>query len=148
MIFTPSCANTTQAPSGGIKDTIPPVVLNVTPPSGGTGMPLKGLKIVLDFDEFVTVKNSSNVIMSPSLPHPPKCVIRGKSVLVSFEDSLAANTTYSISFDKAVADLNEGNFLPGFTYVFSTGSRVDSMYVTGTVLSSKKMEPVKDVLGR
>ena len=146
MIFTPSCANTTQAPSGGIKDTIPPVVLNVTPPSGGVQMPLKGLKIVLEFNEFVTVKNSSNVIMSPSLPHPPKCVIRGKSVVVSFEDSLSENTTYSISFDKAVADLNEGNFLPGFTYVFSTGSRVDSMYVTGTVLSSKKMEPVKDVL--
>ena len=146
MIFTPSCANTTQAPSGGVKDTIPPVVLNVTPPSGSVEMPLKGLKIVLDFDEFVTVKNNNNVILSPSLPHPPKCVIRGKSVIVSFEDSLSVNTTYSISFDKAIADLNEGNFLPGYTYVFSTGNRVDSMYVTGTVLSSQKMEPVKDAL--
>ncbi|MCQ2170508.1 MAG: Ig-like domain-containing protein [Bacteroidales bacterium] len=146
IIFTPSCANTTQAPTGGLKDTIPPVILNVTPPSGGVNVALKGLKIVLEFDEFATVKNNSNIIMSPSLPHPPKCVIRGKSLVVTFEDSLSANTTYSISFDKAIGDLNEGNLIPGFTYVFSTGNCVDSMYVTGTVRDSKKMEPAKDVL--
>lgn len=146
LIFTPSCANTTQAPTGGLKDTIPPVILNVTPPSGGVNVPLTGMKFVLEFDEFATVKTQNNIVMSPSLPHPPKCVVRGKNIIVSFEDTLSENTTYSISFDKAIGDLNEGNLIPGYTYVFSTGSYVDSMYFTGTVRDSKKMEPVKNAV--
>ena len=30
-VFMPSCANTTQAPSGGDKDTIPPYIVDIKP---------------------------------------------------------------------------------------------------------------------
>ena len=33
-VFQPSCANTTQAPTGGLKDTLPPVIRRVVPAPG------------------------------------------------------------------------------------------------------------------
>ncbi len=142
MVFSHSCANTTQAPTGGAKDTIPPVIKSVLPASGITGVPLKGFKIVMKFDEYCVVKNQQNILLSPPQNKPPTVKVKGKSIEVTFEDEFIPSTTYSLSFDQAIADNNEGNLLPGFTYVFSTGDSIDSMYITGTVLDSKKMEPV------
>ena len=34
MLFVHSCANTTDAPSGGLKDTIPPVIVMIDPLPG------------------------------------------------------------------------------------------------------------------
>lgn len=145
MIFSHSCANTTQAPSGGKRDTIPPVVLSTIPENGVTQVPLKGFKIVFKFDEYCVVKNQQNIMLSPPQVHPPVAKIKGKSLEVSFEDEFQPNTTYNLSFNNALADNNEGNMLPGFTYVFSTGTTIDSLFITGTVLDSKKMEPLKDI---
>lgn len=144
MMFSHSCANTTQAPTGGPKDTIPPVIRQVTPASGITGVPLKGFKIVLKFNEYCVIKNQQNILLSPPQIKPPVVKVKGKSIEISFEEEFLPSTTYSLSFDQAIADNNEGNLLPGFTYVFSTGDSIDSLYITGTVLDSKKMEPVKD----
>ncbi|MEO6850421.1 MAG: carboxypeptidase-like regulatory domain-containing protein, partial [Mucilaginibacter sp.] len=54
------------------------------------------------------------------------------------------NTTYVINFGKAITDVNEGNILPNFTYVFSTGSHIDSLSVSGTVQNILTQEKVKD----
>lgn len=145
LIFSHSCANTTQAPTGGLKDTIPPVLVAAIPPSGTVNMPLKGVKLVFKFDEYCTIKNQQNIMLSPPQIHPPVVKIRGKNVEVSFEDEFLPSTTYSLCLDNAIADNNEGNLLPGFTYVFSTGEIVDSMYITGKVVECKKMQPQKDI---
>ena len=53
--------------------------------------------------------------------------------------------TYTLDFIDALADNNEGNIFPGFTYVFSTGETIDSLMVTGIVQDCNTLDPVKGV---
>lgn len=139
----PSCANTTQAPTGGLKDTLPPVIRRVVPQPGAVSVPVHGTKIAFTFNEYVTVKDPKGIFLSPPQKKSPKYKIKGKSVVVYFEEDLLPNTTYTLDLTGAIADNNEGNMFPGFTTVFSTGETVDSMYVTGIVQDCNTLKPIK-----
>lgn len=142
-LFQPSCANTTQAPTGGLKDTIPPVIRRVVPQPGAVLVPVHGTKVAFTFDEYVTVKDPKGIYLSPPQKKSPKYKIRGKTVIVYFEEDLLPNTTYTLDLTGAIADNNEGNMFPGFTTVFSTGEVIDSMYVTGVVQDCSTLSPIK-----
>lgn len=142
-LFQPSCANTTQAPTGGLKDTIPPVIRRVVPQPGAVLVPVHGTKVAFTFDEYVTVKDPKGIYLSPPQKKSPKYKIRGKTVIVYFEEDLLPNTTYTLDLTGAIADNNEGNMFLGFTTVFSTGEVIDSMYVTGVVQDSNTLSPIK-----
>jgi phenylpyruvate tautomerase PptA (4-oxalocrotonate tautomerase family) len=62
------------------------------------------------------------------------------------DQALEPNTTYTINFGKALGDVNENNLLKNYTYVFSTGSVLDSLAISGTVNSASTNEPLKDVM--
>lgn len=143
LLFSPSCANTTQAPSGGKKDTIPPVIVGIKPLPGATGVPRHNAQISFTFNEYVTVKEPKNIFLSPPLDKAPKYRMHGKTLTVYFESDLDSNKTYTLDLTGAIADNNEGNMYPGFTYSFSTGDRIDSMVVTGTVYDCNTLQPVK-----
>ncbi|MBR1406218.1 MAG: Ig-like domain-containing protein [Bacteroidales bacterium] len=143
MFFSPSCANTTQAPSGGRKDTIPPVIVGIKPLPGTTGVPVHNARISFTFNEYVTVKEPKNIYLSPPLERAPKYKMHGKTLTVWFESDLQENTTYTLDLTGAIADNNEGNMYPGYTMMFSTGDSIDSMAVTGTVLDCNTLQPVK-----
>ena len=142
-IFMHSCANTTQAPSGGQKDSIPPVITKVSPATRVRRVPLTGARFVFSFDEYVTIKDAKGIVLSPPTSKPPKAKIKGKSVVVTIEDTLRANTTYTLDFTAAVADNNEGNMFPGYTYVFSTGDDIDEMMICGEIRDCNTLQPVK-----
>lgn len=142
--FMHSCANTTQSPSGGPKDTIPPALYWTKPEPGSVKVPTHGTKFEFGFDEYVKVKTATNIFLSPPQQKPPKSKIKGKSVIVWFEEDLLPNTTYTLNFTDAIADNNEGNVFPGFAYVFSTGDSIDSLMITGTVLDCNTLQPVKN----
>ncbi|MCR4824432.1 MAG: Ig-like domain-containing protein [Bacteroidales bacterium] len=142
-LFFPSCANTTEAPTGGKKDTIPPYIIDIKPLPGAVGVPVEGASFVFTFNEYVTIKTPANIFLSPPQVKMPKSRIRGHNLIVSFEEPLEPNTTYTLSFTDAIADTNEGNMFPGYTYVFSTGTQIDSMMMTGTVLDCNTLAPVK-----
>lgn len=141
--FMHSCANTTQAPTGGKKDTIPPALYWTQPVPGAVNVDTNKTKIVFGFDEYVTIKNQQNIFLSPPQKKAPKAKVKGKNVVVTFEEPLANGITYTLNFTDAIADNNEGNMFPGFTYVFSTGDNIDSMLVTGTVQDCNTLTPVK-----
>ena len=143
MMFSHSCANTTQAPTGGLKDTIPPVIAGVSPASGSVNIKREGQQFVFTFNEYVTIKNQQNIFLSPPLKKAPKAKVKGKSVVVYMEEPLDSNTTYTIDFTDALADNNEGNMFPGYTYVFSTGPEIDSLMITGIVQDCNTLMPVK-----
>ena len=67
--------------------------------------------------------------------------IKGKSVVLTFQDTLSENTTYSIDLGDGIADNNEGNIFPRMSFAFSTGDHVDSIYTSGTVLDAKTQKP-------
>lgn len=143
-LFIPGgCANTTQAPTGGPKDTIPPVITKVAPFPGATRVSPDKAKLVFTFNEYVKIKDANGVYLSPPQEKKPKASISGKSVVVTFENPLDSSTTYTLDLTGAIADNNEGNLFPGFTLVFSTGEQIDSMCVTGVVQDCNTLMPVK-----
>ena len=143
LMFPSSCANTTQAPTGGPKDTIPPTLVKVSPFPGTTSVPSSKTKLVFTFNEYVKIKDANSVFLSPPLEKKPKAAISGKSLVVTFESDLDTNTTYTLDLTGAIVDNNEGNPFPGFTLVFSTGKQIDSMCVTGVVQDCNTLMPMK-----
>ena len=143
MIFSHSCANTTTPPSGGPKDTIPPVITKIYPELGMTNVPVHGTKLEVVFNEYVVVKDPKSLFLSPPLEKAPKFKLKGKGVVITFESDLDSNKTYTMDLTNAIADNNEGNMFPGFTMVFSTGDKIDSMMVTGIVQDCNTLDPIK-----
>lgn len=74
------------------------------------------------------------MIVSPTPKIDPIVDYKLRTVTVRLKDTLEANTTYSINFGNAIRDINEGNELKNFTYVFSTGTRLDNKQLSGKVL--------------
>ena len=143
MIFSHSCANTTTPPSGGPKDTIPPLITEVYPAIGQINVPRHKTKLEIKFNEYVTVKDPKSLFLSPPLEKSPKFKLKGKGVVVYFENDLDSNKTYTLDVTNAIADNNEGNMFPGYTLVFSTGDKIDSMMVTGLVQDCNTLQPIK-----
>ena len=142
-IFSHSCANTTTPPSGGPKDTIPPVITEIYPALGQVNVPVHKTKLELEFNEYVVVKDPKSLYLSPPLEKAPLHRIKGKSVVVYFDGDLDSNKTYTLDVTNAIADNNEGNMFPGYTLVFSTGDKIDSMVVTGLVQDCNTLTPLK-----
>ena len=143
MMFPSGCANTTASPSGGPKDTIPPVIVKLSPLPGATNVPVHNTTLRFTFNEYVKIKEAKSIFLSPPQEKNPKAVIKGKSVVVTFEEDLLPNTTYTLDLNDAIVDNNEGNLYPGYTLVFSTGDQIDSMCVTGLVQDCNTLMPVK-----
>jgi hypothetical protein len=143
VVLVISCANPVS-PEGGPKDTTPPKVLNCDPPNQSVHFSGSGIRI--EFNEFISLKNpTSEIFISPPLSKTPDTRLRGKSLLLKIEDTLKANTTYSISFGDAITDLTEGNVLKEFTYVFSTGDYIDSLSLKGKVINAFTQKPESNV---
>ena len=127
-----SCANIVP-PQGGPRDSIPPLLLKVTP--GDSTRNFTGNRIVFSFDEFIDVQNiQDQLLVSPSPLINPSVDYRLNTVTVRIKDTLDANTTYTINFGNAIRDYTEGNPLRGFTYTFSTGPYIDSLELKGNVV--------------
>ena len=143
MMFSHSCANTTTPPSGGPKDTIPPIITEIYPVLAQTNVPVHKPKIEIKFNEYVVVKDPKSLFLSPPLEKSAQFKLKGKGILISFESDLDSNKTYTLDLTNAIADNNEGNMFPGFTMVFSTGDKIDSMMVTGIVQDCNNLQPIK-----
>ena len=143
MMFPSGCANTTTPPSGGPKDTIPPVLVKTAPLPGSVNVPTHKTQVKFTFNEYVVVKEPNNIFLSPPLEKKPKYRMSGKTLVVSFESDLDSNTTYTLDITGAIVDNNEGNWYEGFTLVFSTGSQIDSMCMTGLVQDCNTLMPLK-----
>ena len=132
LIIIAGCANQV-APSGGPKDITPPTVLDYEPDSASVLFTAKTISI--KFDEYVILNDVFNQIsISPPLNETPDYKLKGKTLTISIKDTLKPETTYTINFGQAIKDNTAGNVKENFTYVFSTGSYIDSLQVSGKVV--------------
>jgi hypothetical protein len=132
VLVSTGCANMIP-PTGGPRDSLPPVLLEALPKDSVTNF--TGNKITLNFNEFVEIQNAfENVLVSPTPNNVPTITSRFRTVTVRIKDTLEPNTTYSINFGNGLKDINEGNAATNFTYVFSTGSHLDTNAVSGRVI--------------
>ena len=148
IIFSKSCANTSTPPEGGPKDTIPPVIVEVVPANNALNHPRdkRHSSVSFEFNEYVALNNpNSYLFLSPPQTKPPTAKIKGKRVVVSFEEPLDSNKTYSLSLGEAIKDNNEGNPFPPYTHSFSTGSHIDSLFVSGNIVESSTMLPMSNI---
>lgn len=124
------------APTGGLKDTLPPVLLKAVPQN--KQLNFKENKITLTFNEYIELQDlSNNILVSPYQKNMPVIGSNLKTISIKIKDSLLPNTTYSIEFGNAIKDINEGNVLTNFIYTFSTGQTIDSLSIKGTVLMAE-----------
>ena len=130
-LFAASCGQQIP-PTGGPKDSLPPKLMTALPDYKSTRF--KADKIILTFDEYVTLDNPfEKVTFSPIPKYNPLVESKLKTVTVKIKDTLEENTTYHIDFGGSVKDINENNVLKNLTYTFSTGDYIDSAYLTGKV---------------
>ncbi|WP_047247111.1 Ig-like domain-containing protein [Maribacter thermophilus] len=123
------------SPTGGPKDVTPPVLTKAEPENMSTNF--KANKIRLYFDELVKLKDvQEQLIVSPPLKYQPTLTPQGSAsryVEITLKDTLLENTTYTLNFGQSIVDNNEENPNSFFTYVFSTGSYIDSLELRGVV---------------
>lgn len=139
-----SCASMGR-PDGGPLDETPPRFIGSSP--GQSALNVSKKKIILEFDEFIKLeKPSEKVVISPPQIQQPEIKVNGKKVQIELLDTLKLNSTYTVDFSDAIVDNNENNPLGNFAFTFSTGSRIDTMQVSGTVLEASTLEPIKGIL--
>ena len=143
LLVISSCASV-QSPTGGPRDTIPPKMIKETPKNLTKNFSAK--EILIQFDEFVNLSNEfTEISISPEPDVPPGYKAKKQVLEIKFDKPLEANTTYTINFGKAIADVNESNILKNYTYVFATGNQIDSLSLSGTVTSSLTKQTLKDI---
>ena len=134
LLLLHSCARV-GSPVGGKKDSIAPILIgsNIDSPRINVSRNIKELR--LDFDEYITLdKITKNLIISPPIKKIKKILpssIANKYVLIQWSDTLQANTTYNFNFGNSIKDNNEGNVLKYFNFAFSTGEKIDDLYISG-----------------
>jgi hypothetical protein len=144
LIFYTSCANI-GSPTGGVKDTIPPVVVKTVPVLRGTNF--KGTDLRFTFDEYIIPDEiREKLVISPPMKKKPVIKMKGKTLIVEFAEDLRKDASYSLDFKDAVADNNEKNPIKDFRFSFSTGSTFDSLRVAGYVKNALTQEPVEKAL--
>lgn len=139
-----SCAKI-SAPSGGPKDTAPPVIAESVPENGSKLFSSNSFTVT--FDEYVTLdKITEKFMVSPPLKTKPEILLKGKSLVVKWDEKLADSTTYTFYFQDAIRDNNENNIFNNYSYFFSTGNIIDSLSLTGNVFNADNLEASQDVL--
>jgi len=132
MLALAGCANIIP-PTGGPRDSLPPVLLKSDPEDYAHRFNEK--IITFNFNEYIDLRDIRNeLIVSPVPKLDPTVEAKLKVVTIKIKDTLEPNTTYSFNFGNSVRDINEGNILKNFTYVFSTGNHIDSAEFSGRVL--------------
>lgn len=138
-----SCASM-GSPSGGDYDFDPPKVLSSTPTPNQTFV--KSGKVQIIFDELVQLeKPMDKVIVTPPQKSFPVIRAQNNKIIVELKDTLITNTTYTIDFTDAIVDNNEKNALENFALSFSTGAVVDTLSISGKVLTADNLEPVSGI---
>ena len=146
-----SCARV-GSPVGGAKDSIPPVFLGSNIDTTRVNVSRNIKKLRLDFDEYVQLKDvQKSLIISPPIKNITKIFpssLATKYVQIEFEDTLQANTTYNFNFGNSIVDNNESNVLPYFNFAFSTGEKIDDLYVTGMLTDGAKITKEANTVGK
>ena len=129
--------------TGGLKDTIPPVLINANPPLNNINF--NSDKITLNFDEYIELKEiNDQLIISPPLERKDYKIIPEntvtKKVEIEIKNKLRENSTFTFNFGSSIVDYNEGNPLPFLNYTFSTGNYIDSLKISGFVKDAYEID--------
>ena len=133
------CANIIP-PQGGPMDNIAPSIMygQCIPDSLHlTNYKEKTIIIAIN-EEFKIQGLNTEMKTNPALIKPVEYKIKKVSkkksnLIITFQEELKTNTTYTLDFGRSIKDLTENNVLQNPNFVFSTGNFIDSLYIEGQV---------------
>ncbi|GAA4019441.1 hypothetical protein GCM10022408_36870 [Hymenobacter fastidiosus] len=142
--FLSGCA-TISSPQGGPRDTTPPKLVSTSPPNGARNV--KQQFIRLEFSEPVQLKDLvKNLLVAPVLADNKYEIKEERTAFtLAFEKPFDPNTTYSFNFREAIIDITESNKAETVMLAFSTGARLDSGSVKGTVIELLTDQPAGEI---
>gem|GEM_PF-5575325 len=129
-----SCANK-EMPRGGPRDATPPVILEYSPVNNTLNF--RDESIVVLFDDYM---NRQTVIQN--LYITPEIKVEydwsGRELEIGFLEELKDNTTYAVTLDGGYTDRFGNQPESPFTFIFSTGTDLDSASITGMIQGSSE----------
>ncbi len=130
------CANQLP-PGGGAVDLVPPVIESTYPENGTTNF--KDDHIEINFSKFIVHGTFNDALfISPAISGQSEYDWTNKSVKVYFPGKLKEDVTYVVSVGTGVQDYNNHNHMAqSYSFVFSTGSKIDKGSISGKVFTDK-----------
>ena len=131
------------APTGGEKDMDAPQLLTILESVGKESTQLE--KVYFLFDEYIGLNQwEDHFYISPPIKKRIVKKIAGKSLELHIEDTLMENTTYLLSLDNCIKDINEGNVVEDLQLLYSTSGNVDSLKLSGKLQDAYTLEMVEN----
>lgn len=131
LLFFASCAQFIP-PTGGPKDKEPPTVTSQYPENGMTSYQDK--TIIVTFNELIDARSLRQELVITPLPKSAYDLkVKPYSIEINYDTPFLDSTTYTFNFRNGVKDLNERNPVVNLKVVFSTGSEIDSLSISGKV---------------
>ena len=144
LLFVSSCAQVKPL-TGGFEDTIPPNIIKSLPDNYSTN--LEEPAFIFEFDEIVDVsKLKEKLIISPYYDGSFEIKSKKNTLSLIFDSAFNENTTYIFNFADGLVDITEGNAAVKSRFVFSTGDKIDSSFVSGIVTNPLKNQVVEGAL--
>ena len=141
-LFLLSCARQT-APTGGPKDTIPPILVKAVPYINQTNF--KDKELTLTFNETVILNNpKEQLIITPDIQKKYNINVKKNEVRIVLDANLKDSTTYTFNFRDAIQDITEKNPAKNIKLAVSTGPYVDSLIIQGLIYDPLRPIPVKE----
>lgn len=142
ILFLTSCARQ-SAPTGGPKDTIPPVLIRVIPPNETINFDATEIQMIFSEDIILNAPKEQ-LIVTPNIGKDYEIKYRKEIVTLKLTEPLQDSTTYTFNFRETIQDITEKNPVRNLTLAYSTGSYIDSLSITGTIYDLLKGKEIPD----
>jgi hypothetical protein len=131
--------------TGGEKDTIPPNIIKSIPERFSTNT--NSDYFFFEFDELIDASTlREKLIISPFYNGSFEVKTKKNTITIFFDSLFEDNTTYIFNFADGVTDVTERNPSLNSKFVFSTGDKIDSSYISGVIHNPLKNELVEGAL--
>mgnify|MGYP001385675999 CR=1 FL=1 len=142
LLLLASCANMVP-PTGGKKDIDPPKLIAKRAIEDMKNVNAKTIEF--EFNEYIqTNKWNEFFYISPPIENKIQKKIKAKNLSITIEDSLANNTTYYLSLNSCIKDINEGNILDTLSYIFSTSDSFNNLRVSGELKDANTLKVIEN----
>jgi uncharacterized protein (DUF2141 family) len=142
VLFFLGCARQTS-PTGGPKDTIPPLLIKAYPENGQTNFKTKDIELL--FNESVILNNpKEQIIITPDVGKEFTADVKKNKVILKIQNDLQDTTTYAVNFRESIQDITEKNPAVALKLAFSTGDYIDSLSIEGNIFNPLISKEIQD----
>lgn len=128
-------------PTGGENDKKAPELISSSPINKSKNF--KEKSISLTFNEYLDITSiKQELLITPEPKSLYNVKLKDKIIKIIFDEKLDSNTTYTFNFRNGIKDLNEKNPAKNLKIVLSTGNKIDSLSISGTITDIHTKMPI------